>query len=130
MKNFNLSKYYTLNILACSSLVINFLYILYALFMFKIYLPYKCKDAFCYLAPYVNTSKILFVYLLFVIFLFILFLIELTLRKINKITKYNKLCKVKSTYTFFYWLGILLIFIDIIYFIFTLKLLLNVFYND
>lgn len=90
MNIYNFSKFYTLNILAYSIWIADFIYILFFLLTLS---PQICKlfiffDKYFVIKFYISY----FIYYFYlVIFLIFSFLIEIVLRKLNKITKFNQI---------------------------------------
>ncbi len=93
MKNFNLSKFYVLNILAYFSLLANFIYVFYAIYLFKFK---ELSDFFAELEPFICTGIYYLCCAFIIVILLVLALIEFCLRKIGKIKTYNQLPENKN----------------------------------
>ena len=96
MKFFNLSKFYVLNILAYFSLVANFVYVFYAIYLFKFK---NCSGLLAEFEPLVYTGIYYFYCALIIVVLFLFIFIEFMLRKTGKIKTYNQLLTNKKLST-------------------------------
>ena len=90
MNIYNFSKFYTLNILAYSIWIADFIYILFFLLTLSptVYEFFNFFDKYFVLKFYISYF---IYYFYFVIFLTICFFIEIILRKLNKITRFNQI---------------------------------------
>ena len=115
MKIYSFSKFYTLNILAYSIWVANFIYVIFFLFTLsqEICSILNYFDKYFVLKIYINYY---IYYFYFVIFLIFCFLIEIILRKHNKISEFNKIYGNPKIANILFGLSILAI--PITYFIF------------
>ena len=93
MKFFNLSKFYVLNILAYFSLVANFVYVFYAIYLFKFK---NCSGLLAEFEPLVYTGIYYFYCALIIVVLFLFIFIEFMLRKTGKIKTYQTVISVIS----------------------------------
>lgn len=120
MKLFNLSKFYVLNVLAYFSLIANFIYVFYAIYLFKFK---ELSEFFAELEPFICTGIYYICCALVIVILLVLALIEFGLRKIGKIKTYNQLPENKKLAKSIFVLSI----IGVLFVYFVLFFLLHLF---
>lgn len=128
MKYLNLNKFYTLNYLIYFLLISNFIFPFWAYIICK--LPKNSYDAIGFIYHIDDLIKYLFCIIFICFILIVFFLLELFLRKKQYIKKYNNLILSPHKYSFYFWLSIFLLIIDLCIFFILLKIIISIFFYN
>ena len=109
MHIFNLSKFYTVNLLLWFSLIVNSYLLYYSAFT-------ELKDAHYVVIFFYFLKLDYYLFFLCLIFLLIIIAIEAVLRKINILKSYNKLTIPLKIRLILYWTAIIFILLDLVIF--------------
>ena len=109
MHIFNLSKFYTVNLLLWSSLAGNVLILICCCFL-------PIKNAHAVVLFYYYLKYVYYVFFIWLIFILSTFAIEYFLRIIKILKSYNNITMQLETRTVLYWTAIIFILIDLIVF--------------
>ena len=109
MHIFNLSKFYTVNLLLWFSLIVHSYLLYYSAFT-------ELKDAHYVVIFFYFLKLDYYLFFLCLIFLLIIIAIEAVLRKINILKSYNKLTMPLKIRLILYWTAIIFILLDLVIF--------------
>ena len=107
MKNFNISKFYSLNCLLWFSIIGNIFAVLFYLLLFNFIKPVQRDLDFFSNLIWIEYYYIIFIFVLF--FAIISCVIEFILRKINKLNTFNKILMPKVYRNIISFIGFMLI---------------------